>query len=218
MDVFTASLRSNYPARALPRQYPHQSTEPISLGVLVRFSYANSMRELTDEQLMKRYANGDAKAFDQLYDRHRGPLYRYFNRQVRDATTANDLYQGTWEKIIRSRRKYRPAAPFTAWMYQIAHNHLVDHYRRMRPTDSMETDTLADERANPAQDHIDGEQRQTLRMGIIALPAEQRDTLLLQLETGLKLEDIAVVTGVSKETVKSRLRYAVNKLKQVLIE
>jgi len=190
----------------------------ITLGALIRISYAAFMREFTDEQLMQRYANGDAKAFDRLYDRHRGPLYRYFNRQVPDAATANDLYQGTWEKIIKSRRKYRAAAPFTAWMYQIAHNHLVDHYRRTRPADPMETDTFADDHASPTQDLIAGEQREQLRMGIISLPAEQRETLLLQLETGLKLEDIAKVTGVSKETVKSRLRYAVNKLKQVLIE
>ena len=176
------------------------------------------MREFTDEQLMQRYAKGEAKAFDQLYDRHRGPLYRYFNRQVSDAATANDLYQGAWEKIIKSRRKYRPAAPFTAWMYKIAHNHLVDYYRRKSPADSTETDTLADDQANPAQDFIKGKQREKLRMSIVALPAEQRDTLLLQLETGLKLEDIAMVTGVSRETVKSRLRYAVTKLKQVLIE
>jgi RNA polymerase sigma-70 factor (ECF subfamily) len=176
------------------------------------------MRESTDEQLMKRYADGDAKAFDQLYDRHRGPLYRYFNRQVSDAATANDLYQGAWEKIIKSRRKYRPTAPFTAWMYQIAHNHLVDHYRRVRPGGAVENDTLADDRANPQQDIINDEKKDNLRKGIIALPAEQRDTLLLKLETGLKLEDIAMVTGVSKETVKSRLRYAVNKLKQALIE
>ena len=217
-EVLAACLISNYRART-----PCTAIEPwlytlILLGALIRISYAAFMREFTDEQLMQRYAKGDAKAFDQLYDRHRGPLYRYFNRQVSDAATANDLYQGAWEKIIKSRRKYRPAAPFTAWMYKIAHNHLVDYYRRKSPADSTEMDTLADDQANPAQDFIEGEQREKLRMSIVALPAEQRDTLLLQLETGLKLEDIAMVTGVSRETVKSRLRYAVTKLKQVLIE
>jgi len=176
------------------------------------------MLETTDEQLMQRYANGDAQAFDQLYARHRGPLYRYFNRQVNDAATANDLYQGAWEKIIKARRKYRPSAPFTVWMYRIAHNHLVDHYRRSRPVDSVETETLPDDRPGPVQSVMDGEQNEQLRAGISALPVEQRNTLLLKLETGLKLEDIARISGVSRETVKSRLRYAVNKLKQVLIE
>jgi len=77
------------------------------------------MRDMTDEQLMQRYANGEAGAFDHLYARHRGALYRYFKRQVSDAATANDLYQGTWEKIIKARLKYSPRFPFTAWMYRI---------------------------------------------------------------------------------------------------
>ena len=189
-----------------------------TLGDLVRIGYAALMREMTDEKLMQRYAKGDAKAFDQLYARHRAPLYRYFIRQVNNPATANDLYQGAWEKIIKGREKYRPTAPFKVWMYRIAHNHLVDHYRRMRPVDSIEPDTLSDTRADPSQDIIDGEQKDILRAGIIALPVEQRNTLLLQLETGLKMKDIARVTGVGRETVKSRLRYAVNYLKRSLVE
>ena len=177
-----------------------------------------AMREMTDEKLMQQYAKGDARAFDQLYARHRAPLYRYFVRQVNNPATANDLYQGAWEKIIKGREKYRTTAPFKLWMYRVAHNHLVDHYRRMRPEDSVEPDTLSDTRADPSQGVIDSEQNELLRAGITALPVEQRNTLLLQLETGLKMEDIARVTGVGRETVKSRLRYAVNYLKRSLVE
>ncbi len=176
------------------------------------------MRETTDEQLMQQYAQGNARAFDQLYARHRGGLYRYFRRQVRDEATANDLYQGVWEKIIRARRKYRASSPFTAWMFRIAHNHLVDHYRREKPLTNTEMDSLTDQRPEPTQHVIDGQHREHLQEDIAALPAEQRDTLLLKLETGLKMEEIANVTGVSRETVKSRLRYAVNKLKRSLVE
>ncbi len=176
------------------------------------------MQEMSDEKLMHRYAKGDAKAFDQLYARHRAPLYRYFIRQVNNPATANDLYQGAWEKIIKARGSYRPASPFKVWMYRIAHNHLVDHYRRMRPEDSVEADTLSDTRSDPSQGVIENEQNELLRAGITALPVEQRNTLLLQLETGLKMEEIAKVTGVGRETVKSRLRYAVNYLKRSLVE
>jgi len=189
-----------------------------TLGALLQISYAALMREMTDEKLMQRYAKGDAKAFDQLYARHRGPLYRYFIRQVNDPATANDLYQGAWEKIIKARAKYRPEAPFTVWMYRIAHNHLVDHYRAMRPNDAVEPDSLADTRNEPSQGVMDSEQNQLLRRGIAALPEEQRNTLLLQLESGLKMDEIAMVTGVGRETVKSRLRYAVNYLKRSLVE
>jgi RNA polymerase sigma-70 factor (ECF subfamily) len=189
-----------------------------TLGSLLQFSYAAFMRELTDEKLMQRYAKGDTRAFDELYARHRGALYRYFNRQLNDAATVNDLYQGTWEKIIKSRDKYRSSSPFNAWMYRIAHNHLVDHYRRTRPAESMEPESISDKRPGPAQGVIAKEQNEQLKAGITALPEEQRSTLLLKLETGLKMEEIASVTGVSRETVKSRLRYAVNKLKRSLVE
>ena len=189
----------------------------FTLGAPLRIGYANWMREMSDEKLMQRYAKGDAQAFDHLYERHRGALYRYFIRQVSETATANDLYQGVWEKIIKARKKYRPSAPFVMWMFRIANNHLVDHYRRIRPAGSVDTELLADSQADPFQGLVDGEQNQQLKMGIIALPVEQRNTLLLKLETGLKMEEIAELTGVSRETVKSRLRYAVNKLKRGLV-
>lgn len=188
------------------------------LGAFFQISYAAVMREMSDEKLMQRYAKGDAKAFDLLYARHRAPLYRYFIRQLNDPATANDLYQGAWEKIIKARNKYRPASPFKVWMYRIAHNHLIDYYRRIRPVDSVEPDTLSDPQSDISQSLIEGEQREMLRTGITALPSDQRNALLLQLETGLKIEEIATVTGVGRETVKSRLRYAVNYLKRSLVE
>jgi RNA polymerase sigma factor (sigma-70 family) len=189
----------------------------FTLGAPLRIGYANWMREMSDEKLMQRYAKGDAQAFDHLYERHRGALYRYFIRQVSETATANDLYQGVWEKIIKARKKYRPSAPFVMWMFRIANNHLVDHYRRIRPAGSVDTELLADSQADPFQGLVDGEQNQQLKTGIIALPVEQRNTLLLKLESGLKMEEIAELTGVSRETVKSRLRYAVNKLKRGLV-
>jgi RNA polymerase sigma factor (sigma-70 family) len=189
-----------------------------TLGDMIRIGYAALMREISDEKLMQRYAKGDAKAFDQLYARHRAPLYRYFIRQVNNPATANDLYQGAWEKIIKARHSFRPKAPFKVWMYRIAHNHLVDHFRRLRPEDSVEPDTLTDTQPDPSKGAIENEQNELLRAGINALPVDQRNTLLLKLESGLKMEEIASVTGVGRETVKSRLRYAVNYLKRSLVE
>ena len=74
------------------------------------------MRERSDEDLMEAWAAGSMQAFEALYARYRGPLYRYILRQAGDDATANDLYQGSWEKIIRARKSYRPQAPFRAWM------------------------------------------------------------------------------------------------------
>ncbi len=171
------------------------------------------MPEMTDEQLMQSYAKDDTQAFDTLYNRHRGSLYRYLKRQLNDSATANDLYQGVWEKVIRARRSYRHTTPFSAWLFTIAHNHLVDHYRRKQPGYDATSNGLADDRPGPVQDAMSGEQDQQLLDAIAKLPLEQKNTLLLKLETGLKMEEIAKLTGVNRETVKSRLRYAVNKLK-----
>lgn len=189
----------------------------LPLGGPAGIRYAARMRELSDEKLMERYAGGDAAAFDELYARHRGPLYRYFVRQVNDRASANDLYQGAWEKIIRSRDKFRSSSSFTVWLYAIARNHLVDHYRSLRPAAQVGLEELSDQSPGPVEAVIDCEQNEQLLAGLRALPEEQRTTLLLKLETGLKMAEIATVTGTSSETVKSRLRYAVGKLKRSLV-
>jgi RNA polymerase sigma-70 factor (ECF subfamily) len=176
------------------------------------------MRERSDEKLMKAWAGGDIAAFEQLYERHRAPLYRYLLRLAGDAATANDLYQGSWEKVIRSRRRYRASTPFRPWLYRIAHNHAVDHFRRLRPTAEVPVESLRDEREGPDHEIATDDERRRLAAAIQGLPPEQKDVVLLKLEAGLDLESIASVTGVKRETAKSRLRYALKKLQSCLQE
>jgi RNA polymerase sigma-70 factor (ECF subfamily) len=174
------------------------------------------MRHLSDEQLMHRYAADDLPAFEVLYERYRGPLYRYLARQVREEALANDLYQGVWEKIIGARKTYRPSAPFKAWAFRIAHNHLVDHYRQQRPATSLEQAGFI---GVPGEQEELAEQQQrkaALETALAALPEEQRLTIMLRLEGGFDLDQIAKLTDVGRETAKSRLRYATAKLKQVM--
>jgi RNA polymerase sigma-70 factor (ECF subfamily) len=80
----------------------------------------------SDEDLMRRYAGGDMEAFQRLYERHRGGLYRYFLRQSHPFV-AEELFQDVWARVIQSRKRYRPEAAFTTWLYTLAHNRLVDH-------------------------------------------------------------------------------------------
>src|SRR5262245_13216779 len=82
-----------------------------------------------DEELMLAYGGGDAGAFEALYRRHRGTLYRFLLRQVRETATAEELFQDVWMRVIDSRERYQPRAKFTSWVYAIAHNRLMDHYR-----------------------------------------------------------------------------------------
>lgn len=185
------------------------------------------MTEPSDEALMKAYAEGDMPAFEQLYQRYRGPLYRYILRLVGDPPTANDLYQGSWEKIIAARRRYEASAPFRAWMFRIAHNHAVDHFRRTRsPAFSAHHAPAPDDlaTANPgpeqalASTQAAAQAATRLEAALRELPDEQRQAVLLKLEAGLDLRAIAEVTGVNPETAKSRLRYATARLKAVLAE
>jgi RNA polymerase sigma-70 factor (ECF subfamily) len=174
------------------------------------------MRDASDEKLMRRYASGDMSAFETLYARYRGPLYRYIRRQVHDPATANDLYQGSWERVIRARKSYRADAPFKAWIYRITRNLLVDHFRRNRPHAELQPDTQEAGNPQPAEALATQERHERLLSAIQALPPDQKDALLLRLESGLSLAEIAKMTGAGQETVKSRLRYATAKLKQVL--
>jgi len=171
-----------------------------------------------DEALMQAWAAGDPAAFERLYGRHRTRLYRYFLRQLRDPALADDCFQDTWQKVIAARRQWRPDASFAAWLYRIAHNRLGDHWRAARVRPQAPDDAEARLARLPGHDTPERmlgefEQRRQLQLALEALPAEQREVVLLRLEQELTLEQIGEITGVGRETVKSRLRYAMDKLR-----
>lgn len=185
----------------------------------------------SDEDLMLAYGKGDFRAFEIIYERYRGALYRYLLRQCGSTDDAQELFQDVWTNLIRARERYEVRAKFTTYLFRLAHNRMVDYYRKQshNPTeteglsnpdgedDILELENLPD---------LDGEQvenrlhlkRLTERLLelINQLPQPQRETFLLREEAGFSVEEIAEVTGVNPETAKSRLRYAVAKLRQGL--
>jgi RNA polymerase sigma-70 factor (ECF subfamily) len=161
---------------------------------------------------MLAYQAGDATAFDRLYTRHRGALFRFLLRGCSNRAQAEEMFQDVWMNVIKARSGYQVSAKFTTWLYRIAHNRLIDGYRQQRPQEELSED-LPDERAGPELSAVRHEQGARLMRCIAALPLEQRTAFLLQEERGLTLEQIAEVTGVGRETVKSRLRYALHKLR-----
>jgi RNA polymerase sigma-70 factor (ECF subfamily) len=174
-----------------------------------------------DSALMLRYADGDVTAFEMLYRRHNDALYRYLFRLCRHRASAEDVFQEVWGKIIKSREKYRPTAKFTTFLYRVAHNCFIDHIRRnKRHANSVDIE--------PENHRDPGEQpemlvekvlaRERLESALRDLPDEQRDVFLLREEADLSLEQIAAITGTNRETAKSRLRYAVNKLRVAIDE
>src|SRR3569832_2044391 len=179
---------------------------------VVRFARMGA--ENTDEELMLAYAAGDVRAFDALYARQRGMLYRFILRSVSDRAAADELYQETWSRLIASRARYRVEAKFSTWLLQIAHNLIVDSFRRARPqAGPEETEAVLSELGVPDGDRPEQvlsefEERRRLQLALEGLPSEQREAFLLRVESGLGLDEIAHITGGGHETVKSRLRYA----------
>lgn len=183
----------------------------------------------TDEALMLAYRDGEAAAFDALYARHRGPVYRYLLRQCPGRAQADELFQEVWLAVVRARTGYEVAAKFTTWLYRIAHNRLVDHYRATGRLGEFETPLpededgeaieFADEAApTPEQHSLRREVVAQLVAAVASLPLAQRETFVLAAEGELSVEEIARATGVPFETAKSRLRYANARLRQLLAD
>ena len=176
-----------------------------------------------DAHLMLRYAAGDARAFEELYERKRAALWRFIKRLVGDAAATDDVFQECWSRVIGSRDRYRPTARFSTWLYRIAHNCCMDHWRRhgrRAAHETMDDDAIAaavdSQASNPHEITVAGEKSARLNAALARLPEEQRLTFLLYVEGGLSVSEIAQQTGTGAETAKSRLRYAVARLKETL--
>jgi len=170
---------------------------------------------------MQRYREGALEAFDALYARHQAGLYRYLLRTAQgDRERAAEWFQEVWAKLVRGRASYRSGAPFAPWLYGMAQHHVIDHWRK------AELPTVRDEEAlHAAAAHREQEPdaqllsrwRLNRLLGALnSLPVEQRNAFLLKEEGGMSLEEIAAATGVGRETAKSRLRYALLRLREAL--
>ena len=194
----------------------------LSLSQAQAVAYAPAMDpDPEDSALMLRYKDGDVDAFETLYRRHNDALYRYLLRLCRHRDTAEDIFQEVWGKIIKARSRYQATAKFTTFLYRVAHNCFIDHIRRNRRHQNT-ADIEPDSQASPADaPEVETERslaRRRLDAALQDLPEEQRDVFLLHEESGLNLDEIALVTGANRETTKSRLRYAVKELRAAISE
>jgi RNA polymerase sigma-70 factor (ECF subfamily) len=181
-------------------------------------------QDTPDSELMLRYAQGDAQAFSILYARHKTSLYRYLQRICRNRDAVNDLFQETWSKVIASRERYEPRAQFTTFLFHLAHNCAVDYFRRAERQQFNRMDDvteLQDRLPNSASERpeeqlSESQLRAAFKQALSELPEDQRNAFVLREESGLSVEEIGQVTGVTMETAKSRLRYALSKLRAAL--
>ena len=200
----------------LLRQAPRALSQSACLAYAPRMEHRPE-----DSALMLRYRDGDVAAFEILYGRHKDALFRYLLRHCRQRAAAEDVFQEVWGKIIKSRDNYRPTAKFTTFLYHVAHNCFIDYIRRNKRhgnTADIEPDSHPDSGDCPEMLVEKSLARRKLDAALRPLPDEQRDVFLLYEEAGLGLDEIATITDCKRETAKSRLRYAVRKLRDALDE
>jgi RNA polymerase sigma-70 factor (ECF subfamily) len=175
---------------------------------------------IPDEELMRRYQRGDEAAFRQLYERYRAPLRRFVRQSALNTADIDEVTQETWLAVIHGRERYQPQARFVTYLFSIARRRGMDRWRRRgrQPQEhGVEMELL------PAPPHEQPEPflgaealGEAIAKAVAALPLLQRETFLLRSDTDLNLEEIAQVTGTSRETAKSRLRYAQERLRIAL--
>jgi RNA polymerase sigma-70 factor (ECF subfamily) len=185
-----------------------------------------------DEVLLARYRRGDADAFRTLVRRHQRPLYNFALRQVRSPGAAEDIVQDVFVRIVQNVETFKEEARFSTWAYTIARNLCIDHLRKRvhrrhasldAPAGSEEEGAPLVERvagSSPAVDRVAiGQQLQGhIAAAVEALPEDQREVFLLRQVGDLAFKEIAEIVGASENTVKSRMRYALERLQAALAE
>jgi len=185
--------------------------------------------ERTDEELIAAYRHGDAGAFELLLRRHGAPLFTFLVRMLGDKERAEDLAQETFLRIVKGAQAWEQRARFQTWLFTIARNLCVDASRRdrFRRTESLDAQGPDDEPAmvdsvpgheiDPARGAQSARLRPLLQNALLGLPPEQREVFILREQTGVAFKEIAEILVVNENTVKSRMRYAIEGLRKALI-
>ena len=186
--------------------------------------------ERTDEQLMLAYQKGDTAAFEELLMRHERGIYRFALRMLGDTMQAEEVAQECFLRVIRAASRYRATSSFRNYAYRIARNLCLDRMRKegraprqpgpreKRPDADDPISSLPDAAPDPEHHARAAQVRSAVRRAMLLLPPEQREVFLLKEVRGVKLQDVATLTGANLGTVKSRLRYALARLREHLTE
>ncbi|MEZ4437832.1 MAG: RNA polymerase sigma factor [Polyangiaceae bacterium] len=195
---------------------------------------ASDRGEVSDEVLMMQFQGGDRDAFGSLVRRHKTPIFNFILRQVRAKTTAEDLTQDVFVRVVQNAASFKHEARFTTWVYSIARNLCIDHLRKMslRRHPSLDQasgkdqegptlgERIADRHPSAAADRtaMNADIAERIVRAVEALPPEQREVFLLRQTAKVPFKEIAKMTGVPENTVKSRMRYALERLQDALCE
>ncbi len=186
----------------------------------------------SDELLVARFQAGDRAAFTALVRRHQGPLFHFAFRQLRSAPAAEDVVQEAFVRVVQSAAEFKNEARFTTWVYTITRNLCIDHLRKraLRKHPSLDEsrgeegdgptlgEQTADPRASVEREATGTELKERIARAVDTLPDEQREVFLMRELSNLPFKEIAEITGVPENTVKSRMRYALERLQEALSE
>ena len=174
------------------------------------------MHSVTDEELMLQVRDGAGETLGVLFDRYHAPLYNFYTKLTGDRALSEDLVQEVFLRILRHRKTFRQGTPFRAWIYQIARNARIDHFRKSRPQVPFEPEMApAVEMGDPAQQQQESE---LLHRALMELPEEKRELLVLCRFQELPYEEVARLVGCGVATVKVRIHRALMELRQVFHE
>jgi|JI10StandDraft_1071094.scaffolds.fasta_scaffold66328_2 RNA polymerase sigma-70 factor (ECF subfamily) len=201
------------------------------IGIIL-MALRRALPDESDEALMERYKGGDARVFEVLLGRHERGIFGFIYRMVRDRELANDLLQETFLRVVKNAQSYSPKAKFSTWLYTIARNQCIDALRkavhRRHPSLDQpqgadpEGRTLMEKLPGPSDDgfeRIDTQQvRSRVEEAVASLSDEQREVFVMREFQRLKFNDIAQLVGVSENTIKSRMRYALENLRLALAD
>jgi len=181
---------------------------------------------LNDQELVQAYIKGDQAAIEILINRHRSKVYTYILLTIKNQQLAEDLFQETFIKVIQSLRsgKYRDNGKFLSWVIRIAHNLVIDHFRKEKQlntlsNDSYETDIFNSKKMsdkNVEEFLIEDQIQNDVRKLIDELPDDQKEVILLRHYGGLSFKEIADQTNVSINTALGRMRYALINLRKLI--
>jgi len=185
-------------------------------------------KNLSDYELLQKFINGEQSCFGELIHRHKNKVYAYIALYIRDQALAEDIFQDTFLKVIQSVKtgKYSDNGKFLSWVMRIAHNLIIDHFRKQRQmnvllnddyeSDLFNTKSLADR--NVEDNMVRVQIRRDVRKLINSLPEDQKEVVILRHYTGLSFKEIADITGVSINTALGRMRYALINMRKLMQE
>jgi RNA polymerase sigma-70 factor (ECF subfamily) len=183
---------------------------------------------ISDYELIIRFKKGEERSFEDLIERHKDKVFTYINLYIRDEALVEDIFQDTFLKVIQSVRagKYSDNGKFLSWVLRIAHNLIIDHFRRLKQINTVSTDdyeanlfnTIKLSEASIETDYIKNQIEEDVRHMINCLPDEQREVVILRHYSDMSFKEIADITGVNINTALGRMRYALINLRKMMVE